>query len=241
MALRPGGGGAGRPASRAAQREGRAARRGDFTPAGHLYLNALDWGANDPAVPGQPVLVRYADGFVIRCVPGQGNALRERLERWLRPRGLKLNETQTRVTDSRRGFDFPGFRVRWQRSQFSARWYAHVEASPRSRQRLREAMRAKLNHWTLWQRIPEAMAGVNRLLKGWAGYFHFRHSSRVMKKANWDVCNRVRRWLWRKHRQTRNLWNAYSEELLYGRYGLWRLPERAAWKNSMRVNPNASR
>jgi RNA-directed DNA polymerase len=202
----------------------------------NLYLNALDWGVNDPGVQGQPVLVRYADDFVILCAPGQGNTLRERLERWLRPRGLKLNEKKTRVTDSRHGFDFLGFRVRWQPHRVTGRWYAHVEASPQSRQRLREAVRAKLNHWTLWQRTPEAIAGVNRLLRGWAGYFHFRHSSRVMKKANWHVCERVRRWLWRKHRQTKMLWEDYPEDLLYGRYGLWRMPEQAAWKHFKRAS-----
>jgi RNA-directed DNA polymerase len=57
----------------------------------NLYLNALDWAVNDRSVRGQPVLVRYADDFVILCAPGQGKALRERLTRWLNARGLKLN------------------------------------------------------------------------------------------------------------------------------------------------------
>ena len=197
----------------------------------NLYLNALDWAVNDPSVRGQPVLVRYADDFVILCAPGQGTALRQRLERWLVPRGLKLNEEKTRVTDSRRGLDFLGFRVRWQRSRVRGSWYAHIEASPRSQQRLREAVRAKLNHWTLGERIPEVMTGLNRLLRGWAGYFHYRQSSRVMSKLNGQVRDRVRRWLWRKHGQKRALWSDYPEERLREKYGLWPLPERVAWKN----------
>jgi hypothetical protein len=79
----------------------------------------------------------------------------------LEARGLKLNEEKTRLADSRQGFDFLGFRVRWQPSRTSGKRYAHVEASPRSQQRLREAVRSKLNHWTLGKRIPEALAGVN--------------------------------------------------------------------------------
>jgi group II intron reverse transcriptase/maturase len=31
----------------------------------NLYLNALDWAVNDPQERGQPVMVRYADDFVI--------------------------------------------------------------------------------------------------------------------------------------------------------------------------------
>jgi retron-type reverse transcriptase len=198
----------------------------------NLYLNALDWAVNDPSVSGQPVLVRYADDFVILCAPGQGTALRERLERWLVPRGLKLNEDKTRVADSRRGLDFLGFRVRWQRSRRSGNWYAHVEASPRSQQRLREAVRVKLNHWTLHQRICEVMSGLNRLLRGWSGYFHYRHSSRVMAKLNWQVRNRVRRWLWRKHGQKHALWRDYPDEGLHDRYGLWPLPTRVKPRQS---------
>jgi len=196
----------------------------------NLYLNALDWAVNDPKEAGRPVLVRYADDFVILCAPGQGEALRARLDRWLGARGLKLNEAKTRLVDSRRGFDFLGFRIRWQRSRRSGRWYAHVEASPRSQQKLREAVRAKLNHWSLWKRIDDAMAEINRLLRGWSSYFHFGHSSRVMGKLNWQVRERVRRWLWRKHGQKRGLYSGYPDQRLRGQYGLWSLPTQAAWK-----------
>jgi len=196
----------------------------------HLYLNALDWAVNDPAERGQPVLVRYADDFVILCATGQGEALRQRLTRWLAARGLKLNEEKTRLVDSRNSFDFLGFRLRWQPSRVSGKWYAQVEASPRSQQRLREAVRGKLNHWTLGKRIPEGVTGLNRLLRGWSGYFHYRHSSRVMSKLNGQVRDRMKRWLWRKHGKKRALGSDYPDERLQAQYGLWSLPQRVAWK-----------
>jgi hypothetical protein len=191
----------------------------------NLYLNALDWAVNDPTERGQPVLVRYADDFVILCATGQGEALRQRLTRWLAARGLKLNETKTRIADSRHGFDFLGFRVRWQPSRVSGKWYVQVEANPRSQQRLRQAVRSKLNHWTQGQRIPDVMAGLNRRLRGWSGYFHYRQSSRVMSRLNWQVRDRVKRWLWRKHGKKRALWSDYPDERLQAQYGLWSLPE----------------
>ncbi len=198
----------------------------------NVYLNALDWAVNDPQERGQPVLVRYADDFVILCAPGQGARLLERLARWLDVRGLKLNEQKSRLVSSREGFDFLGFHVRWQRAQTPGRWYAHVAPSAKSQKSLREQVRAHLNHWTKWRRIPEALEGLNRTLRGWSGYFHFRNSSKVMAKMGWWVRDRLRRWLWRKHKQTKALWRDYPDELLHGRYGLWPLPVRVSWKRT---------
>ncbi len=112
----------------------------------NLYLNELDWAVNNPQEPGRPVLVRYADDFVILCVPGQGTELTGRLRRWVGARGLKLNEEKTRRVHSRDGFNFLGFNVRWQRSRVSGRSYAHIEPSAQSRQRLRDKVRTQLNH-----------------------------------------------------------------------------------------------
>jgi hypothetical protein len=198
----------------------------------NLYLNALDWAVNDPAERGQPLMVRYADDLVILCATGQGEALRQRLARWLAARGLKLNEEKTRLVDSRKGFDFLGFRLRWQASRVSGKWYVHVEPSPRSQQRLRESVRSKLNHWTLGQRISEVMAGLNRLLRGWSGYFHYQHSSRVMGKLHRQVRDRLKRWLWRKHGKKRALWRDYPDQRLQVQYGLWSFPGK--WRPSLR-------
>lgn len=198
----------------------------------NLYLNALDWAVNDPREKGQPVLVRYADDFVILCAPGQGARLRERLARWLDARGLRLHEQKSRMVSSREGFDFLGFRVRWQQARTTGRWYAHVEPSAKSQQSLREQVRAQLNHWTLGRRIPETLEDLNRMLRGWSGYFQYRNSSRVMAKMGWWLRQRLRRWLWRKHQRTKALWRDYPDDQLHGRYGLWRLPMHVTWKRT---------
>jgi RNA-directed DNA polymerase len=191
----------------------------------NVYLNALDWAVNDPAEQGQPVMVRYADDFVILCEAGQGDQLHGRLSRWLQARGLKLNEEKTRKVHSRSAFNFLGFTIRWQPSQRSGRWYAHVEPSARSRQRLQDKVREHLNHWTLHRPIHETVQELNRILRGWSQYFHYRNSSRVFGKVNWWVSDRMRRWLWRKHRCTKPHWEAYPDELLHQQHGLWPLPQ----------------
>ena len=197
----------------------------------NLYLNALDWAVNNPQERGQPMLVRYADDFVILCEPGQGTGLVERLRKWLGARELKLNEEKTRKVHSREGFNFLGFTVRWQRSRLSGRSYAHIEPSAKSQQRLRDKVRSHLNHWTLHRRIPEAVGELNKLLRGWSGYFHYRQSTRVFGKTQAWVRDRLRRWLWRKHNRKHALWSDYPNALLHDRYGLWRLPMRVSWKN----------
>jgi len=196
----------------------------------NLYLNTLDWAVNNPKQQGQPVLVRYADDFVILCAPGQGTELVGRLRHWLDARHLKLNEEKTRNVHSREGFNFLGFAVRWQRSRRSGNWYAHIEPSAKSQRKLRDEVRDHLNHWTIHRRIPEAVNDLNRMLRGWSGYFHYRQSSRVFGKLNWWVRDRLRRWLWRKQNCSKALWSDYLNEVLYDRYGLWRLPLRVSWK-----------
>jgi group II intron reverse transcriptase/maturase len=198
----------------------------------NLYLNRLDWQVNDRCEL-QPVMVRYADDFVILSRPGQGTKLQTRLKRWLTAHGLTLNETKTRLLNVRQeGFKFLGFGVSWRKGK-SGRNYPHMEPHPKSQQKLRDKLRDKLNHWTLWRAAEEVVPEVNRLLKGWSGYFHYANSTRVFDRMNKYVAQRLQRWLWRKHgragaRWTPNLWEVLSE-----RHGLYRLPTKAAWKRAL--------
>jgi RNA-directed DNA polymerase len=194
----------------------------------NLYLNRLDWQVNDRCEK-RPVLVRYADDFVILSRPGQGAELMARLKRWLEAHGLTLNEKKTRLLDVRQeGFKFLGFGVSWRRGK-SGRNYPHMEPHPKSQTKLRDKLREKLNHWTLWRAADEVIPEVNRLLQGWGGYFHYANSTRVFDRMNQYAALRVQRWLWRKHGCTKPLWATNPREVLKERYGLYRLPTRAAW------------
>ena len=192
----------------------------------NIYLNGLDWEINERRGQGS-VMVRYADDFVILSPKGRTEGLRQWLRSWLTEQQLKLNEEKTRVVDREEGFNFLGFRVRWQNSRRSGRGYAHVEPAAKSQAGLRDKVRALLNHWTLGHRIEDITYRVNRLLRGWSGYFHYRHSSRVFGKLRWWVNGRMRRWLWRKHACRHGLWKHYGDSVLYQRYGLWAMPTTA--------------
>jgi len=195
----------------------------------NLYLNPLDHGVNDKT-SGQARMVRYADDFVIACPVGRGGGLMERLKKWLKAKGLTLNEVKTRLVNiHKEGIHFLGFNLTWRKS-FGGRGYLHVEPSQKSRRALREKLGGIFNHWTLWRPIKEVVEEANRVLRGWAGYFHYGNSTSVMNRMKDYSQNRLRRWLWRKHGCRRSLWKHYASEQLHQRYGLYELPTTAKWK-----------
>jgi len=195
----------------------------------NIYLNPLDHGVNEKCV-GQARMFRYADDFVIACWPGRAGEVRERTKRWLEAKGLKLNESKTRVVDIREeGINFLGFNLTWRQS-LKGRRYLHVEPSQGSRTALRDHLRGIMNHWTLWRPIAEVVQEANQMLRGWSGYFHFRNSTSVMGNLQRYSRDRLRRWLWRKHACKGGLWTRYPNERLHAHYGLYTLPTTAAWK-----------
>lgn len=198
----------------------------------NIYLDALDKAVNDRC--GQvPVMVRYADDFVILCPKDKGEEYLARLKRWLEGRRLKLNETKTRLVNAREEpFRFLGFRIHLAQGARTCRLYAHVEPHAKSCQELRDNIREVLSHWTLHVAEDEAIRTINRKLKGWAAYFHFGNSSHVFGRVQRYVCARVRRWLWRKHKRKGSPYLRYPDEVLYQQYQLWRLPEWVAWKRA---------
>jgi group II intron reverse transcriptase/maturase len=190
----------------------------------NLYLDRLDKGVNDQC-KGQPRMVRYADDFVILCYPGQGKGLLERLHRWLNANALKLNEQKTRLVDMRaEGIKFLGFQLslRQWRSRVGSR-YVHIEPHWKSQQKLRDKIKEKLNHWTMHREAGEVVGEINRMLKGWAGYFRYGYPSHVFGKMQFYLNGKLWRWLWRKHnRQSRKL-GTVTTHTLHQRYGLMKL------------------
>ena len=170
----------------------------------NLYLNRLDHEVNDRC-ECKPVMVRYADDFVILCRRGEGPALLGRLKTWLGRRELTLNEQKTRLVDLRReGIKFLGFHLS-QRRGFGGERYLHVEPHAKSLKKLREVVRHRLERQTLNQPEDEVIGGLNRTLKGWAGYFRLRNYTHAFKKAQFYVRMKVGRWLWKRHNQTQRV------------------------------------
>lgn len=198
----------------------------------NLYLDGLDKAVNG-GKQMKAVMVRYADDFVVLCRKGQGAEMHRRLEGWLEKRGLKLNKKKTRVVDfEKESFEFLGFRLAWRKGR-SGKSYPHCEASPKSCGKLREAIRSETARNTHWKEPEEVITRVNARVRGWIGYFHHANSSRVFNKMQWQLTERVRLWLWKKHAKSEEHYGeAYRDERLHEHYGLIRFPMRTKWQNS---------
>lgn len=195
----------------------------------NLYLDRLDHQANRPETKAK--MVRYADDFVLLCRPGQAPALRGRLEKYLQAKGLKLNPTKTRMLDAHQDrFRFLGFEVSWRKSAATHRHYVHVEPSGKSQTALRDKVREELNHWTRWESCSAKMRRLNAILRGWGGYFHYSHCTRVLRRAQHWVQERLRAWLWQKYDRTHSRYGFFTNARLVGQYGLYQLPLHAPWK-----------
>jgi RNA-directed DNA polymerase len=185
----------------------------------NIYLHPLDEGVNDQCRE-KPRLIRYADDLVILCRPGKGSEMKERLSRWLRSRGLELNETKTRVLQSREsGFEFLGFSFRWHRSKKNTP-YVHTEPSPAAEQALRDRVRELTRRHTTCKTAGEIVAEINEVTRGWGNYFAWGNHHRSFRQMNHFTAGRLRQWLWRKHGNPLGRYERWSNSKLYKKYGL---------------------
>src|SRR5260370_36920812 len=98
------------------------------------------YGADECAKKGYPVLIRYADVFVVHCHTRQeALEVKARLAAWLTPRGLAFNDDKTTVVSLGEGYDFLGFNVRRYRGKLLIK--PSKQAVRRIRRRLRDQPR----------------------------------------------------------------------------------------------------
>ena len=199
----------------------------------NLYLHLLDriWERHRLAQRYRAQMVRYADDLVICCagnaeVPMQAlRAVLDRLE-------LTLNETKTRIVDARReGFDFLGFRFQLRRSRRSGKHYPHVEPSTRAIQRIKDRTRELTDRRRSPVPLPQMIGELNRTLRGWSNYFHYRNCSSVLSKVKMHVEERMRTQRRRRHKRHSRAaaYRRFPGRVIYGRYGVFKLPTTARW------------
>jgi RNA-directed DNA polymerase len=193
----------------------------------NIYLHPLDEAVNEQCRDQcgyKPRMVRYADDLVILCHPGEGPRIKERLALWLRSRGLALNETKTRVIESREsGFEFLGFCFRWQQSQKGTS-YVHTEPSPAAEQALRDRLREMTRRSTTWKATAAVVREINQVTRGWSNYFALAHYHRSFRQLNHFIAHRLRQWLWRKHGSPRGKYLRWPSRTLFTTYGLYQMP-----------------
>lgn len=125
----------------------------------NLYLDPMD---HEMARKGYE-MIRYADDFILLCrTKEEAEAALEQVRNWVRSAGLTLHPEKTRLVDAsqRGGFDFLGWHFergyRWPREKSVAR--------------LKESLR-KQTPRNSGESLNAIITGINRRLRGWAGYF----------------------------------------------------------------------
>ena len=223
-------------------RGGKGTRKG--TPQGgvispllaNLYLHAVDriWARREVGQRLRAKIVRYADDLVVLCVRDVDPSLKV-LRHLLGRLGLRLNEEKTRGVNAwKERFDFLGFSFGLRKGRKSGKVYPHVEPSPQSIQRLKARVTRMTARSLTPIPLPQVVNTLSQYVRGWAGYFHYRNSSKSLGRVKWHVEERLRTHLRKRHKVKSRAagYEQFPTHMLYARYGLFKLPTTAGWKRA---------
>ncbi len=192
----------------------------------NLALNDLDHALDRGK--GFLTYVRYLDDMVV-LVPDSERGWRwadralDRIREEAEAIGVSLNTEKTRVVcmaEPGANFVFLGFVFRWERSPRTGRWYAHTAPRPEKVTEVLRNIRDMLRH-SRHLRMQEAVAEVNRIVRGWVNYFRVGNSTDALQKVRYQVERKVRRFAARKSKRGGFGWKRWSSEVVYGAWGLY--------------------
>ena len=186
----------------------------------HRFLRA--WELYGRGAQFRAQIVNYADDFVILSRGHATEALA-----WTRAVmqviGLTLNENKTTVVDAQREtFDFLGYTFGPAASLRTGRMYQSVRPSNRSERRIKQKVRALLRPGNM-QPWPEVVARLNRVVRGWAGYFGTGAHARSWRRVQNHVIERVRAFLRRRHKVSTHGARVFSVDRIFGELGVLKL------------------
>jgi RNA-directed DNA polymerase len=221
---------------------GKANRKG--TPQGgvispllaNCYLHILDriWQRRHLKGKLQAHLVRYADDFVVMCrkdVEEPLKVVRHVLERL----DLSLNEAKTHIVDATKAsFNFLGFTLRISQGRRTGKPYPHVCPADKSLKKIKTKLTAMTGRELTPIPLETIVGNVNRSLRGWVSYFHYRNSNQVMEKVKTHTEQRMRKHLMKRHKvKDRGIGEGRFPSIeLYRRCGLYKVPTAAGWKSA---------
>ena len=224
---------------------GKANRQG--TPQGgvispllaNLYLHLMDriWKKYGLDIKLGARMVRYADDFVVLCRKGTKRPM-EVIQRILNRLGLSLSPTKTRELDSRKdSFRFLGFAIGMKKSTRTGKTYSHVEPSKKALGAIRQKIAYLTRREMTCVPLDAMMEKVNQTLQGWVEYFHYRNCSRALGKLKWQIEERMRMQLRKRHKIRHRVtgYVRFSRSKLYEQYGLYKVPTTAGWTTAHAV------
>jgi RNA-directed DNA polymerase len=167
-------------------------------------------------------LVAYADDFVILCRCGAAEVLAQS-RRWFARMGLTLNEQKTRVCDGRReSFSFLGYTFGPMRYRKDGHWYLGAAPGKKAVRRIKGRIRQILRP-TNQEPWEEVVAGLNRVVRGWARYFAYGTRLMAYRAVDHYVWERVRHFLRRRHKVPSRGTRRFSADVVFGELGVFQL------------------
>jgi RNA-directed DNA polymerase len=170
------------------------------------------------AMPGSPVVVRYADDLVAMCHSReQAEQVKQRLGAWLAPRGLAFNEGKTRIVHLTEGFEFLGFNVRLYRNRKLL-----IKPSKAAVKRIRKRLAAE----TRALRGANAEAVISKLdpiIRGWAAYYRTGVSSAAFNALDDYLWRLTYKWATSAHPNKSKYWVTHR---YFGAHNLHRPADR---------------
>ena len=147
----------------------------------------------ESAVPGTPVLVRYADDLVALCDSReQAEQVKARLGPWLAARALAFNEEKTRVVHLEEGFDFLGFNVRRYGQKLLIK--PSAGAVRRIRKRLADEVRALRG-----ANATAVIRTIAPIVRGWSAYYRGVVSTETFQKLDGYLWQLLYKWALYRH------------------------------------------
>ncbi len=184
----------------------------------------LGWNTLGYARRFQTEIVNYADDL---CVLGKApaaemlSAVKQVME------GLKLtvNERKTRcLRCPEESFEFLGFRIGRNYRPNGKGVYIGTRPSKASVQSICREISELTTRRRCWQTPEVVVERLNRSITGWANYFSLGQVGPAYQAVNIHASERLRRWLWLKHKSRHGKYVRFSDGRLYREYGLTRLP-----------------
>src|SRR5215471_2894227 len=187
----------------------------------NLYFNRVlkHWRISGCGEAFRAHIVNYADDFVILS---RGKAVEALAwtRRTMRRIGLALNEAKTTLKDARsERFDFLGYSFGPHLHRLSARRYLGASPSAKSLARIKSKVSAVLarGNKAPWPTVTEEL---NRLLRGWQGYFRYGSCALAYRAVNRHVVDRTRAFLVDRHRLNSHGTRPYRFETVFGELGI---------------------
>lgn len=181
----------------------------------NIYLNVADqlWHSRGYPEKLGATIHRYADDVVIVCRKSGKVALGAFVSITNRL-GLTVNQSKTRITELKEGFDFIGFEFVKRRNPTHGKSVIYIFPSRSSEKNIRRRIKGITQ-----RRAPikpdQFIRQMNAVVRGWSNYYRHTNAAQTLRRLQRFINNRTRRHLQYRRKGRGFGFNRYPEDKLY--------------------------